>query len=161
MPGAISNTSPLLYLHRLGTLDWLGALFAEVWVPDRVLGELDEGRRKGFDVPLVTDYAWCTIVNPSSTPSEWLSLDLGAGELAALALALDHPERVVLLDDGLARRTATAAGLRAMGTLGVLLEVKKAGLIPRIEPYVERLDAAGMWLSPEIKRRVLALASEP
>jgi len=160
VPGAVSNTSPLLYLHRLGALDWLGTLFVEIWVPDRVLGELDDGRRKGFDVPVVTDYAWCTVVNPLSTPSEWLSLDLGAGELAALALALEHPERVVLLDDGLARRTATAAGLRAMGTLGVLLEVKKLGLISRIEPYVEQLDAAGMWLSPEIKRRVLALAGE-
>ena len=44
-----------------------------------------------------------------------------------------------------------------MGTLGILLEVKKAGLIPMIEPYVERLDTAGMWLSPEVKRRELVL----
>jgi hypothetical protein len=161
VPSAISNTSPLLYLHRLGTLDWLRSLFAEVWVPQAVVNELDEGRRRGFDVPTVSDLAWCTVMKSNTTPSEWLSLDLGPGELGALALALENPERVVLLDDSLARRTATAAGLRAMGTLGILLEVKKLGLIPKIEPYVDRLAVAGMWLSPEIKRRVLALAREP
>jgi predicted nucleic acid-binding protein len=51
------------------------------------------------------------IVDPQSMPSEWLALDLGAGELAAMALALENRSRVILLDDALARRTAQAAGL--------------------------------------------------
>jgi hypothetical protein len=33
MPKAISNTSPLLYLHRIDVLDWLPMLFSEIWVP--------------------------------------------------------------------------------------------------------------------------------
>ncbi|WP_207213844.1 hypothetical protein [Sorangium cellulosum] len=60
------------------------------------------------------------IVDPRSKPSEWLALDLGAGELAAMALALEHPSRVILLDDALARRTAQAAGLVVWGTLKIL-----------------------------------------
>jgi predicted nucleic acid-binding protein len=39
-------------------------------------------------------------------PSEWLSLDLGTGELEAMALALENRRHVVLLDDALARRIA-------------------------------------------------------
>lgn len=160
MPGAISNTSPVLYLHRLGALNWLASLFGEVWVPDAVIRELDEGRRRGHDVPMPAATPGFAVVNPRSMPSEWLSLDLGNGELAALALALEHPGRVVLLDDALARRTAAAAGLHTMGTLGVLLEVKKRDLIPAIEPYVDCLADAGMWLSPEIRKRVLVIAGE-
>ncbi len=117
MPEAISNTSPLVYLYRIGAIDWLPHLFSEVWIPDAVRGELKEGLRKGFDVLDPDFYQWLKIVNPQATPSEWLSLDLGAGELAAMALALENPTRIILLDDLLARRTAQAAGLMVWGTL--------------------------------------------
>lgn len=77
-----------------------------------------------------------------------------------MALALENPTRVVLLDDLLARRTAQAAGLTVWGTLKVLLEAKAQGLTDRIEPLVNRLGDTGMWLSDEIRQRILALAGE-
>jgi hypothetical protein len=48
---AISNTSPLLYLHRCVGLAWLPRLFNLVLVPDAVVFELSEGGNRGFDVP--------------------------------------------------------------------------------------------------------------
>ena len=93
-------------------------------------------------------------------PSEWLSLDLGPGELAEKALAVENPTHVILLDDLLARRTAQAAGLIVWGTLKVLLEGKAQGLTDKIEPFVNRLENAGMWLSNEIRQRILVLAGE-
>ena len=157
---AISNTSPLLYLYRIGGIDWLPKLFDEVWTPEAVRNELQAGRSKGYDVPNPDDYSWLNIVNPKSTPSEWLALDLGAGEIAAMALALENSDRVVLLDDMLARRTAQVAGLQVWGTLKVLLEAKSHGLIGKIEPYVTKLSDSGMWVSAEVKQRILTLASE-
>ena len=67
---------------------------------------------------------------------------------------------IVLLDDMLARRTAHAAGLQVWGTLKVLLEMKAQGLVNRVEPYVNRLTDAGMWVSDVVKRRILVLARE-
>ena len=32
----ISNTSPLLYLHRIDALDWLPTLCGEIWIPQAV-----------------------------------------------------------------------------------------------------------------------------
>jgi predicted nucleic acid-binding protein len=93
-------------------------------------------------------------------PSEWLALDLGAGELAAMALALENRDSVVLLDDMLARRTAQAAGLQVWGTLKVLLEAKSNGLVDKIEQFVSRFNDSGMWVSDEIKQRILKLAGE-
>jgi predicted nucleic acid-binding protein len=93
-------------------------------------------------------------------PSEWLALDLGAGEIAAMALALEKSNYVILLDDGLARRTAQVAGLRVWGTLKVLLEAKSQGLVDRIAPYVSNLSEAGMWVSADVKQRILVLAGE-
>lgn len=62
MPEAISNTSPLLYLYRIETLDWLPELFTQIWTPMAVVHELQEGRRKmtawhdALPRPLVS---WC------------------------------------------------------------------------------------------------------
>ncbi|MBV6401348.1 MAG: hypothetical protein CNIPEHKO_01648 [Anaerolineales bacterium] len=160
MPKAVSNTSPLLYLYRIGGIDWLPKLFDEVWIPEAVRSELQAGRSKGYDVPNPDDYSWLNIVNPKSTPSEWLALDLGAGEIAAMALALENSDRVVLLDDMLARRTAQTAGLQVWGTLKVLLEAKSQGLIEKIEPHIAKLSDSGMWVSAEVKQRILTLADE-
>ncbi len=82
MPEAISNTSPLLYLHQISVLDWLPSLFGEVWVPATVVLELEEGGRKGCNVPDLKSYEWINFVEPQAMPSEWLALDLGPGELA-------------------------------------------------------------------------------
>ena len=160
MPQAISNTSPLLYLHRINGIGWLQQLFGEIWVPEAVVQELNEGARRGFDVPNVGEYDWLKVVNPTHTPFEWLALDLGAGEVAAMALALENPERVIVLDDALARRTAKAAGLTVLGTLKVLLEAKTIGVIEAVKPSLDQLDRAGLWMSVEIRQRVLTLADE-
>ncbi len=157
---AVSNTSPLLYLHRIGGLGWLASLFREVWVPHAVVSELEAGRQRGYDVPEVAEYAWIKQVNPTYTPQEWLSLELGPGELSAMALALEHREHVILLDDLLARKIAQAAGLEVWGTLRVLLEAKEQGLIAQVAPYVDALSRAGMWLSDNIRDRILKLAGE-
>jgi len=156
MPKAISNTSPLLYLYRIGAINLLPKMFDEVWTAESVKNELLAGRSKGYDVPNPTEYP----CNPKSMPSEWLALDLGVGELGAMALALENPDRIILLDDMLARRTAQVAGLQVWGTLKVLLEAKSQGLIDEIEPYITNLSEAGMWVSTEVKQRILILAGE-
>ncbi|MCL4691777.1 MAG: DUF3368 domain-containing protein [Candidatus Hydrogenedentes bacterium] len=160
MPDAISNTSPLLYLHRAKSIDLLPHLFDEIWVPSAVILELNEGRARGYDVPKPVELPWVRNVDPAATPSEWLSLDLGAGELAAMALGLENPTRVLLLDDLLARRTAQAAGLIVWGTLRIVLEAKSSGLIEQVRPVLSRLCDSGMWISDELQQRIMRLAGE-
>ena len=160
MSEVISNTSPLLYLYRGGVLEWLPQLFNEVWIPNAVVLELEEGRRRGYEVPNPRDHGWLQVVEPQVMASEWLTLDLGVGELAAMALALENPDRVVLLDDALARQLAQAAGLQVWGTLKVLLTAKAQGLTASVDPLVKRLRDAGMWISEDVRLRVLTLAGE-
>ena len=160
MPKAISNTSPILYLHRIGALEWLPQLFDEFWAPAAVVTELEEGRRYGYEVPDFTLLPWVQIVEPRSIPAEWLALDLGRGELAAMAMAMENPDRIVLLDDALARRTAQTAGLQVWGTLRIMLEAKSHGITATIKPWAQRLADAGLWFSDDLRARVLALAGE-
>jgi predicted nucleic acid-binding protein len=91
MPEAITNTSPMLYLYRIGVLEWLPHRCDDIWVPQAVVDELHDSQSKGYDVPSAGAYDWLQIVEPQAVPSAWLARDFGAGELAVLASALDHP----------------------------------------------------------------------
>jgi hypothetical protein len=61
MAEAISNTSPLFYLHQIGALDWLPRLFADVWITSAVIQELDAGRRQGCLVPEFGVHPWIRV----------------------------------------------------------------------------------------------------
>lgn len=160
MLDAISNTSPLLYLYRIDALEWLPGMFGKIWIPKAVVIELEEGRQRGFDVPDPSQIPWLDVVEPRMVPTEWLALDLGMGELAVMALALENRNHVVLLDDALARRIAQATNLDVWGTLRILLTAKEQGLIEQVSPFLERLATSGMWISNNIRQRVLILAGE-
>lgn len=77
-----------------------------------------------------------------------------------MSLAMDYPDRVILLDDARARQTAMAAGMKVWGTLKILLEAKSGGLIECVKPQIDRLEDASMWISEGIRQRVLALSGE-
>lgn len=70
MNNAISNTSPLLYLYRTGIIDWLPKLFNDMWTPHAVVLELEDGKRRGYDVPAPDNYPWLKIIEPQYIPSE-------------------------------------------------------------------------------------------
>jgi predicted nucleic acid-binding protein len=131
-----------------------------VWIPSAVVSELQAGQLKECGVPNPNDYGWIRVVEPRSLPSEWFAVDLGVGEIAAISLAMDYPEAIILLDDALARRTAKAAGLHVWGTLRILLETKANGLIDNVKSPLNRVSEAGMRISEEIAQRVLVLAGE-
>lgn len=65
-----------------------------------------------------------------------------------------------MLDDGLGRQLARSQGLRVTGTLGVLVEAKRAGLIPLVMPLVARLRNAGFRMSATLEAAIARLAGE-
>lgn len=46
------------------------------------------------------------------------------------------------------------------GMLKVLLEAKSGGLTTSVGPLVEMLKEKGMWISDDIRQRILVLAGE-
>jgi predicted nucleic acid-binding protein len=111
-------------------------------------------------LPDPTALQWVTIRQPVSTPVLPLVTDLGPGETAVLALALESTNAVVILDDALARQVAAALAIPFRGTLGVLLDAKRAGLVPTILPLLDQLHALRFRLSMRTREAILALAGE-
>ena len=89
-----------------------------------------------------------------------LPAPLGAGEAAALSLALAQKARVVLLDEAYGRRIARRLGLPIAGTLSVLLAAKTSGLLPALRPVVDDMIRQGRHISARLKAQVLQAAGE-
>lgn len=158
---ASCSVSPIIYLYRIGALEWLPKLFDEIWMPSVVLEDLLEGRFIGYDVPSPFDLPWVQYEDPQITiPAAWVALDLSSGEVAAMSLAFESRNCIVLLDEPMGRTAAQTVGIQCWGTLKILLEAKKRGLTESVAPYVERLHKAGMWLTFETRQRILKLARE-
>jgi len=158
---ATCSISPIVFLYRIGALDWLPELFDEVWMPSVVLDDLLEARFYGYDVPSPFNLPWVQYADPQVTiPGAWVSLDLSSGEVAAMSLAFENRNCVVLLDEPIGRRAASLVGIKYWGTLKILLEAKSRGLTDAIAPYVDRLGTTGLWIVGETRQRILKLAGE-
>jgi len=160
LPDVICNTSPIQYLYQLDLLHVLSALAGRVIVPPAVVDELAEGRGLGMDLPDLTTLDWVVIRRPISELAIPLVRDLGPGETEVLMLALESPEAVVVVDDALARHVPETLGLRLKGTLGLLLDAKRAGLIPAVGILLDQLQALRFRIAPHTRAAVLKLAGE-
>ncbi len=160
MPELVCNTSPLQYLHQLGLLELLPRLASRVLVPQAVADELSVGLSAGLDLPKLEHFGWITVRVPSSAAVLPIAVDLGRGESQVLALAIETPGTVAVLDDAHARRVAKSLGLPLTGVLGLLLDFKAAKLIADVMTSLDRLDALRFRVSSKTRAAVLRLASE-
>jgi predicted nucleic acid-binding protein len=55
---------------------------------------------------------------------------------------------------------AAAEGIRVVGTLGLLVRGKRAGLLGAVGPILNAMLALGLRVSPELIDETLALAGE-
>jgi uncharacterized protein len=155
----VLNNTPLVALWSLGRLDILRDLYQEALIPRAVEEEFlateASARRKALD-----DAPWVRTVELPHPRRALAYAGLHRGEAAVLALAEEMDARLVVLDERKARRYAERLGLSLTGTLGLLLEAKKAGFVGSISDCVTQLLSAGLFLSPELVRRALDIADE-
>jgi uncharacterized protein len=81
----VSDTSPLLYLGRIGQLEVLPQLFSRVYIPEQVAVELDAGRDIHSDTPDPRQLSWARLVSVAPALIAALpSNTLGPGERATI-----------------------------------------------------------------------------
>jgi predicted nucleic acid-binding protein len=154
----IVNASPVISLARVGYLDLLSQLANEVLIPEAVIGEVLVGAPTD-PARKVLESGWGRRVSPREIASSVLEWSLGAGESAVLALALERPGSRAVLDDAAARSCARALGVPVIGTLGIVLQAKRSGLIPSASQVIQSLQGIGFRLDTEVIRTALMRAT--
>lgn len=159
MPEVVCNTSPLQYLHQAGVLEILPALYGRILIPRAVADEISRGKSEGVDLPEPEALAWVDIREASGT--FWpVPRDIHRGEAEVIALAGSLQEAKMILDDLAARKHARQLGLAFTGTLGVLLQAKRRGLLNDVASVMHRLENAGFRLAESTRGDFLRLAGE-
>ena len=96
--------------------------------------------------------SWVTVAMPASISERFDGLDFG--ERQALALAQEIHADLVLLDDKVARRVALRELMHVKGTLGIVADAAKAGLLDFVET-VEQLQRTSMHLDQDVVDEVI------
>ena len=160
MPETVSNTSPLQYMHQAGVLTLLPELYGRIIIPESVVAELKEGLARGVALPELSRLPWVEVRSAHEKSLLPMAAGLGPGEREALALAVESPGSLLIMDDALGRKRAGLLGVRVTGTLGVLLKAKRAGCLGAVLPIVDKLRSLGFRLRRETRAAVLELAGE-
>jgi predicted nucleic acid-binding protein len=156
----VVNASPLIVLGKAGGLHLLEAVATTLIVPRSVAREVAGGPDTDAARLWLESEGVACILPDVAVPHEILTCNLGAGESAVLAAARQHPDSEAILDDLAARRAAAALAIPCRGTLAVILTARRRGLIPVAAPWFDRVQQAGLFITPSLRRQALALAGE-
>jgi uncharacterized protein len=89
-----------------------------------------------------------------------MQFELDAGEAEAIALALELKDALLLMDELRGRAHASYLGLKVIGTFGLLVSAKQAGLILAVKPLLDALMESGFYASRSLYTKTLLLAGE-
>lgn len=144
----VLDSTCLIGLERIGRLEILPALFEPVIIPPAV------------DREFAKQAEWLSVeVRFDRSLTSVLQMGLGAGESEAISIAKGLGIRIAT-DDKQARAAANALGLKVIGTVGILLRAKSAGVIDQIRPMLDGLDENGFHISRSLREEALQIANE-
>ena len=159
MPWAVSNSSPLIGLSRVGRLEVLPALYDPVWIPPAVQREVvsaGQSRAGSPEVAAAIAAGWLQVVEPSDAALlARLRVDLDPGESEAIALALTTRPDVLVIDENKGRKIAADYGLVITGTVGLLTKAAQEGIIDTLQADLNRLRSAGFRISDRLYQQAL------
>lgn len=146
----ISDTSCFIILTKIGELDLLKRVYGQIITTPDIANEYGETLPDWVEIIDVTD----------KYKQRLLEMQIDKGESSAIALALEMPESLVILDDYKARKIAERLGITFTGTVGVIIKAKLLGIIPSIKPILQKIKDTDFRLSPEIELQALIEAKE-
>jgi predicted nucleic acid-binding protein len=132
----IADTGPVNYLLLIGHIEILPTLFEKVILPSAVKDELANP-----DTPLsvrnwiAAPPLWVDVCHTASPLTNASMGELGAGETAAITLAVELHADLLLMDDRRGVIAALQRGLTVTGTMGLLARAAKHGILDLADAF--------------------------
>ena len=146
----VSDSGPIIAFSRIGRLEILKSLFGQVVVPIGVYEELvinGAGRPGSAEVRRSSWIQRGQVRNPEGMKEFSASLHRGEREAIVLAHETGIP---LLIDERRGRRTAVDMGIVVIGSLTVLAEAHREGIIKNTASLIQDMLDSGYWIDPEI-----------
>ena len=149
----IVDSSPIIFLSKIGRLNLLNYLFKSLFITSKVKEEVlvkDKVECRAIEEALKK--GWLKIRNPKNE----LKLELGNGEQSAISLAYEIDDCVVL-DDATATKAANSIGLKTLRTTSIIFMAVEKKLINRkeAEDLINKLIKNGYYIKTEFYADIL------
>lgn len=156
MTVVVADTSPLNYLVLIGQIEILQVLYGRVLVPSEVLAELADSGAP----PEVSDWIqarpeWLQVRAAQADQNDPALQEIDPGERAAILLAQEEPDVLLLIDDAAGREEADRRHIPNTGTLGVLRAAALRQLVD-LPVALDRLAATNFRVSQSLIEELLA-----
>jgi predicted nucleic acid-binding protein len=152
----VSDSGPIIAFSRIGRMDILRRLFGQIIVPNAVYEELVIAGKGKPGAAEVRRSSWIQsreVRNREGIIAFPSSLHRGEREAIVLAHEFGIP---LLIDERRGRRTAVEMGINVIGSLAILAQAHKEGIIEDVPSLIQDLLNAGYWINPEIVDAFLA-----
>ena len=146
----MSDASCLILLDKIGELELLHKLYGTIITIKEVALE--------FGNPLPS---WLEIKQPvNKNYQSIIEASLDRGEASAIALAIEYEECLLIIDDLKGRKFAYKLRIAIIGTLGIILDAKLAGIIPSVNQLLIKIKQTNFRLTERLELWILNRAGE-
>ena len=147
-----SNTTPFIALSSIGRLSLLPQLFNNIRVARSVIAECAEGG--SIVVPDLLSLSWIVPIHDVETIRFPVLLELDRGEKQTIALAMNEPGALVIIDEKIGRNIAEYLGLHVIGTLGILAKARRMQLIESFQSEANAMIEKGIHFNKKLINRI-------
>jgi predicted nucleic acid-binding protein len=157
----VSDTTAISNLIQIQEFELLRELYGEIVIPKGVYEELLALAE--FDIPInnLLDNEWIDVREVSSQRLiEKFQNKLDLGEAQAIVLAIEMKADYLLIDEKEGRKIARENQLEIVGTLGILINGKKLGLIQSIKDKMDKLREVGFWISDSLYHEIIEIEKQ-
>ena len=160
----VINTTPLIYLEKLGKFHLLKQIFDLVIIPEIVRKEVvNKGKNYGLPDALFIEQAieegWLMVIRAKNLP---FLMKLQAVDIAVITIAQEKKINDVVIDGKAARAAAIDLGLTPKGTIYVLLKALEINEITHNEfrGLLKKLSRSAFYLGKGVYLEALKKAKE-
>ena len=146
----ISDTSCLILLDKIGELEILNKLFGTIITTSEVAEEFGQPLPSWFEIKQPKNKNYQSIIEAS----------LDKGEASAIALAIELDDCLLIIDDLKGRKFAHQLGLTIIGTIGVIVDAKLAGVISSVKPILLKIKGTNFRMTEQLELLILKRAGE-
>jgi predicted nucleic acid-binding protein len=136
----IADASCLIALTNINALWILESVYKKVFITETILNEYELAIPDFIKIKEVKDLNLQRV----------LSGYLDPGEASAIALGIENPDSILILDDLKGRKEAQKLKIRFTGTLGVIIKATKENHITDVSSYFNALREKGFRISDKI-----------
>lgn len=154
---AVVGALPLVCLHQANLMDHLRRRYERVVTTSAVAHEVERRRQTGVYAPRLADYPWIEVL-PSAPGSEPLAVEEELTGLLELSSAVADP--ILIVEYRHERKTCDRHKRQSTGLIGLLLMLKKLGMVESVGARLPLLSEAGLLISKRSYQMALIMAGE-